>query len=235
MKEDKILSDKNVVQKKDNAKRLVSALVHFCDKVNRCDDSDQMKNIWPFKPVTCNVSKKIELRETSEMDLGVFALETIEKDEYIGCYIGMITHIPESYSDYAFNLSMPNSVYAVTIDSKWNGNISRFLNHSYEPNCVSTTEYHYDGCHEVGAEPIYVPGQYWQYVESKDSKGRYYYFRNDFESVWDKPPSELVRWPIKEKEEPHIVFRAERRIEKDEQLFINYGVDYWETRSKKPL
>ncbi len=218
-----------IVPGKDRA----AEIKHFSDTSYRIDDNDQMHHIWPFKRVHCNHSSKIEIRDAGEMGVGVFANTDIAKDEYLCCYFGKLTHIAEDYSDYTFGLTMPNNVYAMTIDSKYNGNISRYFNHNYDTNCSTVTQYHYENWQKEGEAAPYSIGKYWQYNESEKYKNSYYYYCDEHESTWDKPADNLVRWPIIDKEEPHITFIAKRDIKKDEQLFIDYGKAYWETREKK--
>lgn len=194
---------------------------------------NQMDYIWPFPRIACKSSDKIELLDAGDMGLGAFAVDDIKEGEYLCCYIGNIMHIPEIYSDYIFNLKLPNNIYSITIDSLEHGNISRFFNHSNSPNCRISTEYHYHSWQESSEKP-YSPDKSWQYIPSKDDENRYYYYKEGEESVWEKPKSDLARWPLKDKEEPHICFHAARDIKKGEQLFIDYGKSYWETRGTKP-
>ncbi len=229
-----VVATKSLLHSGVNAVSVTAAASHYCDKCNRLADSDQMHYLWPFPLVPCEVSEKIELRDAGEMGFGVFAKEDIDAGEYLCCYLGILSHISSEETNYSFGIKLPNNAYSMTIDSKWSGNISRFVNHSYEPNCTSHTEYHFEGWRNESTPP-YLPNHNWQYMRSKESGEKYYYYRNGFESVWEKPASDLVRWPIQNKEEPHIVFRASKKIAKDGQLFVSYGESYWKSRGVKPL
>lgn len=206
---------------------------HFSDTSYRINRSDQIQHLWPFSLVSCHQSSKIELRPAGEMGFGVFVNADVESGEYLCCYFGKMTHVAEEYSDYTFDLVLPNNVYSMTVDSDSFGNISRYINHSYSPNCKTCTEFHHEGWQQKNQKP-YSPSSDWQYIASKEDENRYYYYRDGFESVWYKPTENLARWPIAG-EEPHICFRANKKILKDEQLFIDYGKSYWATRDKKPL
>lgn len=230
-----ILAEKKVTTEEVIKKEVVpNDPAHFSDVCYRIHKSDQTNYLWNFPLISCDFSPKIELRKAGEMGFGVFAKADIEKNEYLCCYFGELFHVPEEYSDYTFDLVMPNNAYSFTVDSKKYGNISRYINHSYSPNCKICTEFHFDKWQQDSKTP-YSPNQDWQYIASKEDANRYYYYRDGKESVWDKPSSNLARWPIQGKEEPHICFRADKKILKDEQLFINYGKAYWATREKKPI
>jgi SET domain-containing protein len=223
---EKIISE-DISKNEDSAPR-------FSRKSYELDENDeQLRYLWPFVEVTCSHNEKIGVKKTDNMGLGVFAKEDIAQGEYLCCYFGKLTHIPEGYSDYTFDIRMPNNAYYLTIDAKESGNISRYINHSYDANCESLTEFHYAGWQKSSERP-YSPSQDWQYISSKEDENRFYYYKQGQPSTWDKPNEKMARWPEINREEPHITFRAKRDIKKGEQLFINYGEAYWKTRDKNP-
>lgn len=80
----------------------------------------------------------LELRETKEMGIGVFTKQAIPKGTVMGLYSGVVrqydrlTPAQKRYSNFLFKHPQHGEVY---IDASAEGNWTRFLNHSCEPNC----------------------------------------------------------------------------------------------------
>lgn len=73
---------------------------------------------------------------------GVFASQPIEKFAFVGEYVGLVRRqkfFMQSDSDYVFRYSIAGKVSPWVIDADRSGNITRFFNHSYEPNLVCSS------------------------------------------------------------------------------------------------
>lgn len=105
------------------------------------------ENCWNRK-IQKGVGKKLKIDFIcKEKGFGVFAREKIKKDEFVCEYIGQIIHKDDAQIKIKTNLikKKPNYVLQVRenyekmtintfIDAEENGNVSRFLNHSCDPN-----------------------------------------------------------------------------------------------------
>lgn len=141
---------------------------------------------WYKKPITQAIPGPVCAKWiNAKVGWGVFAEKSIEKDDYISCYLGQIRLARMSpINRYCFSFPLIAAPFAFfrgnwTIDAQNCGNISRFINHSDTPNCESLLA---------------------------------------FLSPW-----------------PYIVIRASRDIAKGEQLFYDYGPNYWRHLEKQPL
>lgn len=82
--------------------------------------------------------RNLELRETKEIGIGVFAKQAIPKETVLGLYMGVVrpydqlTPAQKRYSNFLFKHPRHGEFY---IDASASGNWTRFLNHSCEPNC----------------------------------------------------------------------------------------------------
>ncbi|CAL2036203.1 unnamed protein product [Caenorhabditis brenneri] len=92
------------------------------------------------------VSPKVELRNADAKGYGVFANAPIKSGEFISEYVGEIIEDDEkqrrmnsiSFSgDYQANHYMMGLVKGWTIDATTYGNITRYINHSCSPNCIT--------------------------------------------------------------------------------------------------
>ncbi|CAL4968297.1 unnamed protein product [Urochloa decumbens] len=110
------------------------ALSTSCSKKCRCSDLCTNK---PF----CK-DKKIKIVKTNHCGWGAVALEPLEKGDFIIEFVGEI--IDDSTCEQRLrdmegrgdkNLYMCEISKDFTIDATFKGNISRFVNHSCEPNC----------------------------------------------------------------------------------------------------
>jgi len=72
------------------------------------------------------------------MGYGVFADNDIEKDAFIGEYAGVVRRLYRNHPDHnAYCFHYPTKLWSLnyyTIDAKNQGNITRFINHSDQPN-----------------------------------------------------------------------------------------------------
>ena len=137
---------------------------------------DKALQFIPIAECCENLAIFTEIKNTSELGLGVFAQQDLAANEYIGCYLGTIEehpkiHLTANYKEIAYNFACPFSEYCVNALKK--GNATSLLNHSDNPNLV--------GC-------------------------------------------EIVH-----ESEVHTAFFTKYAINKGEQLFIDYGEEYWET------
>ncbi|KAK4160296.1 hypothetical protein QBC43DRAFT_270845 [Cladorrhinum sp. PSN259] len=152
-------------------------------------------------------ARKLEIRQTNSVGNGnhtalkskrkkktppvygifVKAGQTIEKDEFIGEYLGKIVKSgfegPSLWSDYVYTLDEGDNrwesdakerLYSVEIDSQYVGNWTRFMNHHCSPN-----------------------------VDAMDTQAG------------------KIRM---------MAFQANRKIEANEEVFINYGTYYFSGR-----
>lgn len=116
-----------------------------------------------------------------EIGYGVFAHQKLKKMDFIGEYTGVVRKRErrDRKNPYCFEyLLAPGHKSCYTVDARDIGGLSRFINHSSEPNLMSALA--------------------------------------TIEGI------------------SHIILYAKREIQKDEQLFYDYGVDYWSCR-KGPL
>lgn len=80
-----------------------------------------------------------ELRETKEMGIGVFTKQAIPKGTVLGLYSGVVrchdqlTPAQKQYSNFLFKHPEHGEF---CVDASTDGNWTRFLNHSCEPNCT---------------------------------------------------------------------------------------------------
>lgn len=106
-----------------------------CSKACRC--SENCKN-RPFRK-----DKKIKLVKTEHCGWGVEAAEPINKDDFVIEYIGEVIddalcekRLWDMKGKDVHNFYMCEIRKDFTIDATYKGNLSRFLNHSCDPNCV---------------------------------------------------------------------------------------------------
>ncbi|GLT49595.1 hypothetical protein SLA2020_231430 [Shorea laevis] len=106
-----------------------------CSKACRCSDSCSNR---PFRK-----EKKIKIVKTELCGWGVEAAEPINKGEFIVEYIGEVIDdalCTQRLWDMKYlgvnNFYMCEIRKDFTIDATFKGNLSRFLNHSCDPNCI---------------------------------------------------------------------------------------------------
>lgn len=118
--------------------------VYECNDNCMCND----KNICENRVTQKGLTKKLKVDFiSSSKGFGVFALENIQKGEFICEYVGQIINKYTALRKINENLinKKPNYVLQVRenyekiaintfIDAEKSGNVSRFLNHSCEPN-----------------------------------------------------------------------------------------------------
>lgn len=81
----------------------------------------------------------LDLCETEDMGIGVFAKHAIPKGTVLGLYSGVVrsydelTPAQKRYSNFLFKHPQHGEFY---VDASASGNWTRFLNHSCEPNCT---------------------------------------------------------------------------------------------------
>ncbi|KAF1752021.1 hypothetical protein GCK72_018575 [Caenorhabditis remanei] len=106
-----------------------------------CTDGGKICN--NRKISTAYINPKIELLETTFKGIGVFAKEDIANGEFLAEYAGDIIDKEEKKRrldvisksrDFQANHYMLDLVHGKTIDAAIRGNISRYMNHSCEPN-----------------------------------------------------------------------------------------------------
>lgn len=121
----------------------------------------------------------------SKFGFGLFARQALPKGFAIGPYLGLLRARSmwqsSNLNSYCFSFPLQRSwIHQIfhgtwTVDALGEGNLTRFINHSFHPNCKSI--------------PAFLNG--WLY----------------------------------------ILIHTTRSIAKDEQIFYNYGPDYWRSRS----
>ncbi|CAI2346138.1 unnamed protein product [Caenorhabditis sp. 36 PRJEB53466] len=91
-----------------------------------------------------NLHPHIERRETLDKGFGVFATKPIQRGEFLSEYVGEIIDKAEKArrwdviiksSDFEVNIFMMDLKNGLTVDAARYGNISRYINHSCDPNC----------------------------------------------------------------------------------------------------
>jgi SET domain-containing protein len=100
------------------------------DKMN-CDDD--CNGDWIAKTNECKSAhgKKVEVRKTKDgKGSGIFAMEDIEKDEYIIEYVGKREY-KRTENNYVMKINGMNS----WINRNKNGGPAQYINHSCNPNC----------------------------------------------------------------------------------------------------
>lgn len=81
----------------------------------------------------------LELRETREMGIGVFAKQAIPSETVLGLFSGAVrpyhhlTPAQKPYSNFLFRHAEHGELY---VDASAGGNWTWFMNHSCEPNCA---------------------------------------------------------------------------------------------------
>ena len=85
------------------------------------------------RPTLSTVRPPVEVRVTPDRNFGLFASSTIQPGMFIVEYVGVIhLDLPEGDKSYILEGSMKSNHW--WIDARQSGNLSRFANHSCEPN-----------------------------------------------------------------------------------------------------
>lgn len=75
-----------------------------------------------------------------ELGYGVFATSDIPQYTFVGEYSGIIrrrTARKDQFNNYIFGYTAASNATRYVIDAKHEGNLTRFINHSFEPNLIS--------------------------------------------------------------------------------------------------
>lgn len=103
-----------------------------------CDDTCTVENFYTIR----DKHEDLELRETENMGIGVFALADIPKDTVIGLYTGELkqqSDMQREEQDYSAHIRTFNGDTNVSASALREGNWTRFVNHSCAPNCRLST------------------------------------------------------------------------------------------------
>ena len=112
---------------------------------------------------------------------GLFTEEVIEPESYVGEYTGVvrendIRRYLEPLNDYCYEYPVPDSLGRSFVIDATQGNLTRFINHSFTPNLRPVHVYHAGFYHlifialeriEVGTQLFYSYGKNYWYVRGK--------------------------------------------------------------------
>ncbi len=116
-----------------------------CDKC-LLEEEVRKQNLWKTHLYGVNLAHK-KVPKTyvkwinSLVGYGLFALEDIPAYTWIGVYTGLIrkrNRYLDQYNNYIFGYVVANTETPFVIDAQHQGNYTRFINHSDEPNLQST-------------------------------------------------------------------------------------------------
>ncbi|XP_025196702.1 uncharacterized protein LOC112595635 [Melanaphis sacchari] len=107
-----------------------------------CGKSCILKSLCTNKQFQNKQFKRTKIAKTANKGYGVFALEDIPSGTFVDEYIGEVIDQNEmikrmKLKKYMFNNYMVQLKHDEIIDATRKGNITRFINHSCEPNCVA--------------------------------------------------------------------------------------------------
>uniref|UniRef100_A0AC35U146 SET domain-containing protein n=1 Tax=Rhabditophanes sp. KR3021 TaxID=114890 RepID=A0AC35U146_9BILA len=108
------------------------------------DDPDALKQCFlpdcsmKFDKMKANADNiQFEIFDTENRGYGVRSKRDIEMGEYISEYISEVFDIADSSIDSLYKFCVPAGQKEIVYDAANYGNVSRFINHSCEPNCIS--------------------------------------------------------------------------------------------------
>ena len=143
------------------------------------DEAIQLGTQFVDKIEAAYISDVSIRRVSDEVGYGLFAEEVIESGSYVGEYTGIVRkndvrRYLEPLNNYCYEYPVPDSLGRSFVIDATQGNLTRFINHSFTPNLRPVHVYH----------------------------GGFY----------------------------HLIFLAIKRIELGNQLFYDYGKNYWYLR-----
>ena len=98
------------------------------------------------KPAPGTVKGRLQVRASGVHGKGVFALVPIRKDELVVEYVGEVITWPEALRRHPHDPSQPDHTFyfhlsdELVIDGNVNGNASKWINHSCDPNIEADDE-----------------------------------------------------------------------------------------------
>lgn len=100
----------------------------------------------PRKPAPGTIQGRLQVRASGVHGKGVFALVPIRKDELVVEYVGEVITWPEALRRHPHDPSQPDHTFyfhlsdELVIDGNVNGNASKWINHSCDPNIEADDE-----------------------------------------------------------------------------------------------
>jgi len=148
-------------------------------KNNEVSLESQELGVQFIEKIEASYLPHVSVRKINELiGYGLFAEENLEANSYVGEYTGIIRKNDRRYAeplnDYCYEYPVPDDIGRSFVIDGTQGNLTRFINHSFDPNIKPALAF-YD----------------------------YFY---------------------------HVIFLTLRKIKKGEQLFFNYGNNYWYIR-----
>ena len=96
-----------------------------CRNGTRCENRRFQQRRW----------KKMRVQQTKSKGAGLFAMERLEKDDFVVEYVGQV--VSEEDAQKRTSMYMVKMKGGLVIDANVKGNKARFINHSCDPNLVA--------------------------------------------------------------------------------------------------